>query len=232
MEILEDKDNRLIWHTPKASVMTSLEDGKIMLDDMRIVEEYKNILNGKEWNNENIRRFITGKNLLLGNLFYSRSNHPYSNVHYAHDNGACVGAVVIKKDIIKVSYQDINDYVVYCSDNNISRLDGYMLLDDAIRALNQSELDNYSIDYIAVSGAMQGKGVGDRMLSSILNNSAYFMKYNNFNLVSALINDDNNRSIHLFNHHDFYPVYSEGSERFRINHKRFYYVNDMEAEKC
>ncbi len=218
-----DKDTGLKWYAPQ-KMLTAI-DGNMNfdIDDMKTLDEFRDRLNQTQWNTGNVATFITGGKMLLGDLFRSRSNHIHSQAYYAFDGGVCVGAMMMKRNVLKVTYSEFKDYVAMCEERDVDRIDKYMLLADAKRALTQSDLDNYMIDYLVVPQNHQGRGYGNRIVTSLNNNIEFFAGKKDINLVSAQINDQNKPCIKLFNSHGYYSVigydYSQYHTSFDLYHK-------------
>jgi GNAT superfamily N-acetyltransferase len=226
MNIFTDTNTHLTWYSP--TMFT--KDKDLKPEGVRESEEFKTLLNSSDWNNGGIAEFITGGRLQLGDLFYSRCKQPYSLMYYAFDNGNCVGAMMMKKNIIRTTYKRFHDYVVYCEENNIDRKDQYMFLSDAKRVLTQTELSDYDIDYLAIPQRYQGKGIGTRIVTSLHDNIHFFTGEDRINILTAMINDKNSRCIKLFNKHGYYPLYVEKEARYHATHTVYHYVMGGENE--
>lgn len=203
-----DKNTGLTWVVPE--VVGVLYDAPKFLDgDAKAIAEFTKELNSHEVT-PNINKFVTGDGVGIGDFMVwvlGKNDLPF----YAFDDGKLVGISIIN-GVTKIRNTDgLKEYIDFCksSDEYKNGLEGYISLKKAKRFLDKSTtINNVDLGYITVVPTAQGRGVGTRMISSILHNPQFFASNPTAKTIDSIVHHQNIASQKAFerNGFDMYSV--------------------------
>jgi GNAT superfamily N-acetyltransferase len=201
MKILEDKKTGLLWCMPEIDCGV-IGKADYTNEDKNHTKDIFKEMNG--WKSDNISTFITGDKEKLGTMF-SAYNKELFDEYFAYESGGLVAVVMLKKPNV-LEYDEYRQFKTYLS----------YKLEDAKKGkcsikkfLDIDEFnDNYHthINYLVVSPKVQGRGIGTRVVKSIMNNPNFFREENENIVYSANIHYSNIASRKVFSKNNFSPV--------------------------
>lgn len=198
-----DKNTSLTWVVPEVSGVI-YGAPKFLDEDAKSIAEFTKELNSHEVT-PNINRFVTGDNVGIGDfMVWVLGEHDLP--FYAFDDGKLVGVSIIN-GATKIRHgEGLRDYIEFCksSEEYKNGLEGYISLKKAKKFLgNSTTINNVDLGYITVVPTAQGRGVGTRMIASILHNPQFFASNPTAKTVDSIVHHENFASKKAFERNGF-----------------------------
>lgn len=215
MKELIDKKTGLVWLSPEIEGYNCANNPIFTNEDASLINDLTKELN--EYYSKQIETYITGGCAPLGN-FMLWATFDKRQLYYCFEDGKLVGTSVLTPNNKLSKKQALEEYIKYCktSSNTFKQgINGYISVIKAQRALTKAKCNNNTdIDYLAVVPPAQGKGVGTRAVSSIVNNPKFFAPEAKVESLLTKIHTRNIASQKIFKRNGFEKCPKENNESY------------------
>lgn len=199
-----DKKTGISWVVPEVDHRDWAGQPIWTREDKKNLKGFSKELN--EHKSESIDKFVTGGNVPLGD-FVIWSIMGKELPYYAFDDGKLVAVVVLDGGTELHSKEGLKDYIRYRSEKKHKieyDVKDFLPLGKAQRLLCQTKKNNnMNLGYIVVVPVAQGRGVGTRVISSIMHNPQFFARGSNPISMDTIVHKDNIPSQKAFKHNGF-----------------------------
>lgn len=213
-----DNSTGLNWVVPEVEGV--LYDAPRFLEqDTKDLAEFTKELNSCEVT-PNINRFVTGDGVGIGDFMIwalSKNDLPF----YAFDDGKLVGISIINGATNIRNTNGLKEYIEFCKlcDEYKNGVEGYISLKKAKQFLNKSTtINNVDLGYITVVPTAQGRGIGTRMISSILHCPQFFTSNPTAKTIDTIVHHENTASKKAFERNGF-DVYAKTLHFYNYIHE-------------
>jgi len=173
MKELKDNKTGLIWLMPEIEGYDS-DNPIFTFEDASLIKDFTKELN--EHNSKQIEKYITGGCAQLGS-FMLWAAFDKRNVCYCFEDGKLVASAVITPNSSLRNKPMLKKYIEYYKQNPslFEKMTDFISINKAQRAISRAKSNNNAdIDYLVVIPPEQGRGLGTRAISSIVNNTQFF----------------------------------------------------------
>lgn len=219
-----DEKTGLTWVVPEVKVK---EFGRPLFvdEDQRSLNDFAKELN--QYQSDNIDTYVTGGEVPLGDFMMwavGGNELPY----YAFDNGKLVATAILDGQTEIYAKGSLEDYIKFCEKHNKNFADGvngYLAYSRAKQLYEKSKTNNnVGLGFLVVIPTAQGKGVGTRAVSSILNNPQFFARNSKPISMDTIVHANNVASQKVFQHNGFQDYSMDLLKGFSKFHN---YIHEM-----
>lgn len=220
-----DKERGLTWVVPEVESRGAWGQSIFKEEDKRVLRGFSSELN--ECKSSSIDRYVTGGDVGLGNFILwaiMGKEMPY----YVFDDGKLVATVILDSSTEIYEKDGLEDYIKYRKTKNkeiVYDTKGYLSLAKAQKLFKQSTNDNnMRLGYLVVVPIAQGKGVGTRVVSSIMHNPQFFARDAKPLSIDTMVHADNIPSQIVFKRNGFKDYTLKLAKDFSSFHD---YINEI-----